>query len=382
MSQATRRIEDSTFVIVANGFADGPAQALREYLVRKDALRVVTVQHPLGSEDGTRHLVRDEGPGRTVREHVVRLPSKPPLTYPLDLLVPPMLPKTDAWFGFNALACAKGLVSRRLGRAHRVVYWCVDFVDDRFGAGPLTRAYVALDRVCCRRADRRIELSDAAREARDARHAGTTLAPTDVVPMGAWVDRVPVTGTEQFGAPVAFLGHLVPRQGVTTLLHALAASKARGRLIPAELVGKGPQDAELRKLATELGLDATVRFHGFVPDHRDVERILATCSVGVAPYVDDPASFTRYADPGKLKAYVAAGLPVVLTDVAPNAAELAASGVAVLVEDDPDALARAVESMLDDPDEWRRRRSAALELRRRYDWNVVLAGALRGLGFV
>jgi glycosyltransferase involved in cell wall biosynthesis len=72
----------------------------------------------------------------------------------------------------------------------------------------------------------------------------------------------------------------------------------------------------------------------------------------------------------------------VLTDVAPNAGELAAAGVAVLVEDDPAALANALETLLDDPDEWGRRRRAALELRVRYDWNAILERAVRGLGFV
>lgn len=381
MIERPRPIADSTFVIVANGFADGPAQALRTYLLREGARRVVTVQHPLGPEDGTRHVIRDEGAAGTRLERVVRLPSRPPLTYPLDLLVPPVLPRVDAWFGFNALACARGLLSRRLGRANSVIYWCVDFVDDRFGAGPLTRAYVALDRVCCVRADRRFELSAAAKDARDGRHAGAALAPADVVPMGAWVERVPVTDTSAFTAPVVYLGHLVPRQGVTTLLQALKAAKDRGREISAEVIGKGPQEPELRALVQDLGLEANVRFHGFLPDHEDVERVLAACSVGVAPYVDDPTSFTRYADPGKLKAYLAAGLPIVTTGVAPNAADLAASGAALLVEDDPDALAKGIEVLLDDRDEWLRRRDAALTLRSRYDWSTVLKRGLGLLGF-
>jgi len=380
MAEEHRRIADSVFVIVANGFADGPAQALREYLLSRDARRVVTVQHPLGPEDGRRHLVRDEGAGRAPRERTFTLPSKPPLTYPLDLVVPPLLPRADAWFGFNGLACARGLAARRLGGARRVVYWCVDFVDDRFGDGVATRAYVALDRLCCTRADRRVELSDAAREARDRRHAGAHLAPADVVPMGAWVDRVPVTAV-QLAPVVGYLGHLVPRQGVPTLLEALALIRSRGRTVRAEVIGKGPQEGELKALAAELGLAADVRFHGFVPDHRDVERILATCSIGAAPYVDDPASFTRYADPGKLKAYLAAGLPVVTTAVAPNVGELAGAGAAVVVDDDPGELARALEALLEDEEEWRRRRTAALSLRDRFDWNALLEPALQRLGF-
>ena len=33
-------------------------------------------------------------------------------------------------------------------------------------------------------------------------------------------------------------------------------------------------------------------------------------SVALAPYAPDPDSFTRFADPSKLKSYAAAGLPM------------------------------------------------------------------------
>jgi hypothetical protein len=88
------------------------------------------------------------------------VPLRPPFSYAADPFVPLWPPRVDAWFGFNPLACARGLVARRLGRARRVVLWSVDFVPDRFGPGtPATRIYDRLDRLCCTRADARVELS-------------------------------------------------------------------------------------------------------------------------------------------------------------------------------------------------------------------------------
>ena len=266
-----------------------------------------------------------------------------------------ILPRADAWFGFNALACARGLVPRRAGT---VVYWCVDYVDDRFGTGVLTRVFNAVDGFSCRRADARFELSEEARSARDARHAGTRLAPAYVAPMGAWLERVPVTAEHGHDARrVVFLGHLVERQGVSTLLGAIAALRERGVKVAADIVGRGPLEQPLRGEAAKLGLGETVVFHGFVPSHADVERILAAASVGVAPY--EPGSFTQYADPGKLKAYLAAGLPIVTTAVPPNARELEQAGAAVVVDGSPAALAGAIERLLDTPEEWRLRRDAS-----------------------
>jgi glycosyltransferase involved in cell wall biosynthesis len=364
-----------TVAIVSNGFADGPAQALRDYLVARD-VRVVTIFHPLTPEQGTRHRITVYDNGAQVKERSVRLPLKPPASFALDPFVPLLPPYVDAWFGFNPLACARGLVARRQRRARQVVIWSVDFVPDRFGSGTLpTRIYDRLDRLSCMRADARVELSETARSARDRRHdLPSGSAPAFVVPMGAWIDRVPTTPPDGFRRRrLVFLGHLVERQGVGTLLAALSTLDD----VAADVIGTGPLEQELREQAEHASLDVT--FHGYVADHREVERLLSRSSVAVAPYARTVDTFTRYADPGKLKAYLAAGLPVVLTDVPPNARELESEAGAEVVADDPAALAAAISRALASPAAWQARRESALAYARRFDWNALLGNLLAEL---
>lgn len=362
---------------MSNGFADGPAQALRDHLVGKGAT-VITVFHPLVREGGKRHEICRYEHGTMVRSRSPSFPVGPPLSFALDPFVPLRLPRVDTWFGFNSLACARGLLARRAGRARTVVQWCVDFVPDRFGRNPLTALYDAVDRQCCTKADLRVEMSEAAREGRDARHhLSGPLAPTLVVPMGAWISRAPTTDASSFKRrQVVYMGHLVPRQGVQTLLEAIRVLRDRGSNVTAHIVGGGPLESTLRREASLLGLHEAVRFHGFVPDHRLVERLLADASVAVAPYLPAPDSFTRFADPGKLKAYLAAGLPILLTDVPPNARELAARAGAEIVESDPLRLADGIERVLADADVWSVRREAALSYARRFDWEALLPPVL------
>jgi glycosyltransferase involved in cell wall biosynthesis len=372
----------STFAIVANGFTEGPAQALRDYVVARGA-DVFTVSHPLSPEDGTRHVIRRYAEGLLQHERWVRVPLRPPLSFAIDFFVPLLPPNVDAWFGFNPLACSRGLVARAQRRASFVVLWSVDFVPDRFGRNsPATALYDRLDRLCCTRVDARIELSETALDERRRRHRLPEDAPpAHIVPMGAWLERAATTRTASFTRRrVVYLGHLVPRQGVDLLLQALAMLGGRGEPVSADVIGTGPLEAELRKLATKLGLRDTVRFHGFIPDHRDVERILAESSLGVAPYRPSDDTFTRYADPGKLKAYLAAGLPIVLTDVPPNSRALERAAGAEVVKYDAAALANAISSGLASAELWNERRTAARAYARQFDWATLLPKMLQDIG--
>jgi glycosyltransferase involved in cell wall biosynthesis len=376
------RISESTFVIAVNGFADGPAQALRDYLLRNEARALTVVAHPLDPRDGHRHLINTFESGRLVREKAIALPSRPPFTYPLDLAVPLRAPRCDAWFGFNNLACLRGLAERKLGRARKVYYWAVDFVPDRFGTGVLTRSYDQLDGLASRRADGRIELSEAALRGRAERlELSDHAAPALVAPMGAWLDQIPkVTSDAWERRKVVYVGHLVERQGVSTLLKALAILDSRGAGVTADIIGSGPLEHDLRLESRALGLGDRVTFHGFVEDHREVERILASGAVAAAPYVVSDDNFTRFADPGKLKAYLAAGLPVVLTSVPPNAVEIAEVGAGRVVSDSADAIADGIDDLLTTKDGWITASHHASAYAEQFDWSRVFERALAELG--
>lgn len=371
------RAEDLSYLLIANGYLDGPpAGPFREWLVQKGAAVSVLV-HPLTAEGGGEHLRLQYRNGQLVSERRMRLPSRPPLTYPLDLIAPPLLPRADITVAFNNLHAARAILSRP---RRTVVYWAVDFAPNRFGAGtPMTRAYEALDRWVCHKADARFELSQVTLEARNAALEITHRNNAHVVPIGAWLDRVPQSGEDAHSRRrIVFMGHLVARMGVDTLIDALSLLRARGVNFAADIAGGGPLEAELRARTEQLGLDDVVRLHGFIPDHRDLETLLAQGTLAVAPYSTRMESFTRFADPGKLKSYLAAGLPILLTDVPPNAHELSEQAGAEIVADDPEALASAIERLLADEHTWRQRRAAALTYVRQFDWNVVVPSALSG----
>jgi L-malate glycosyltransferase len=104
------------------------------------------------------------------------------------------------------------------------------------------------------------------------------------------------------------------------------------------LVGDGPLRAELERKTTQLGLQGRVRFLG---ERRDIAAVLASLHVSVVPSASESLS-------NVILESMAAGVPVVATDVGGNS-ELAGEGRGVLVApDDEQALAAGLERLLAD----------------------------------
>jgi glycosyltransferase involved in cell wall biosynthesis len=231
------------------------------------------------------------------------------------------------------------------------------------------------------RVDARIELSEAALTGRQKYlKLPTKQAPGIIAPMGTWLERTAKADDDAWQKrKIVYMGHLVERQGVATLIRALAILNQKKLKFSAEIIGSGPMEDELKQLAKGLGV-ANIKFHGFVKDYRDVEKILGAATIAVAPYVKSTQNFTQFADPGKLKAYLGAGLPIVLTDVPPNARQLQNSGAGLIVDDSPQAVADGLEELLNKP-AWVKAHQAALKYAEQFDWNHILGRTLKDLGF-
>ena len=139
-----------------------------------------------------------------------------------------------------------------------------------------------------------------------------------------------------------FVGRLDRQKGAEVALRALAGLTGPAAGLPLRVVGAGPEEAALRRLAGELGVAGRVRWEGQLPQAELAERYRRAAAL-VVPGRDEGLGLV--AVEGQLS-----GAPVVA----------AASGGLLDVVDDgrtgrtfppgrPDALARAVEAVLADP---------------------------------
>jgi glycosyltransferase involved in cell wall biosynthesis len=284
----------------------------------------------------------------------------------------------DLFIGGDNLLALAGLWLRWRGRVRSVVLYSIDFVPKRFENPMLNRLYHAIDAFAAQHVDVVWNVSPEIEHARRERDGSRPVAPQIVVPVGAHVDRIARgPAAIQSRHTVAFMGHLLEKQGVQLAIEALPAIRARvpdARLL---VIGDGPFAPALKSLAQQHGVADAVEFTGFVADHEAIERMLAQSALALAPYTPDPLSFTRFADPGKIKTYLACGLPVVLTDVAAIGAQIDAAGAGRLVPYEVEALAGAVVSYLSNPAALEAARAAAGRFGESFGWDQIFASALQ-----
>jgi glycosyltransferase involved in cell wall biosynthesis len=364
-------------ILATHYWAFGPAIALREYLEPR-AEQLLFIAHPIAGAQ--RSYFRLYAGGQLVKEEAHR-----PLAGSARYLQEAY--RTVKWASRNArnfqifiagdsfLALA-GLWLRWRRRVQYVVLYTVDFVPRRFPNAGLNRVYHSVDSFAVRRANVVWNASRAIELARRERDGPVRTAPQIVVPVGAHFQRIRrLPLAEANPRSVAFVGHLLEKQGLQIVIEAWPIIRAAVPGATLLVIGDGPFRGALETQARRLGVADAIEFFGYTDDQEEIERRLVPAALAVAPYLPDPLSFTRFADPTKLKTYLACGLPIILTDVPPNARQIEQAGAGSVVSYTADAFAHAIVSYLTDRNKLEQGRRAAVELGATFDWDRVFTDA-------
>ena len=133
-----------------------------------------------------------------------------------------------------------------------------------------------------------------------------------------------------------YVGQLIERKNVGTLIRAVAAMSAKATL---DVAGDGVEMDGLVALARALGVEDRVRFHGYLEEPGIVELLSRTYTL-VLPSLEEVYGFTA------LEAYVA-GLQVVVSSRAGIAPNLAGKAGSWIVEPTEADLRRALDEACD-----------------------------------
>jgi glycosyltransferase involved in cell wall biosynthesis len=233
------------------------------------------------------------------------------------------------------------------------------------------RLYVFLDRWVATRADSVWTMSYAMLEGREA--AGRfqrSEVTVRLAPMGNYAHLIHQEGRVAHNRrDLVFIGNPNAKNVRADLMldvaRVLADQGCEFRLI---YVGPG-DTSHLQARAKELRLSDRVVFRGSIADAVELDRMMASFGIGLAPY--DPnleGNFSKYADPAKIKVYLGCGLPVISSDVPVIARELQAQGAGFVADFSSHGFAEKIKPLLEDESLYQRVSARAEEIGASFAW--------------
>lgn len=169
---------------------------------------------------------------------------------------------------------------------------------------------------------------------------------------------------------IAYVGRLNTvdqAKGVDELLEALRGLLRDSLPVHGFIVGGPKEDQEFyRKRSQALGIASQCTFAGPVP-RTEVPAVLAACDVLAMPFPDTP-HYRQNMSPLKMFEYMAAGKPIVTSDLPTVRDVLDERSAYFCVPGDARSLQEVLREVLEHPEEASARAKNALALSERYDW--------------
>lgn len=384
MNNLASKLKGLNIIIATHIFADGPAIFLVEYL--KDKVNTLLfIGHPFSYAKDKSSFYKFYKKGKLERKHeAFGWKLIEPLLYVKEAIytlfwVIVRRRKIDLFIGSDNYLAFLGIILRKIGVVKEVILYTIDFTPNRFGNKILNFLYHFFDRQCLIHCKIVWNVSEKIAQGREEIKGlkRDKYVPQIVVPLGVWYERIPKANIgRKDKSTIVFMGHILEKQGLDVVIKALpeiSKSISKVRLI---IIGAGPYENTLKNLVKRLKLGNRVEFLGYIEKHEDVEKILARGMVAVATYRPDPESFTYFADPGKIKNYLAAGLPVFLTNVPAIAKVLEKEKCGVVCKYDANDVANKVIKLMKNYKMLQFYSRNATNFAKQFDWNIVFEKAL------
>ena len=217
------------------------------------------------------------------------------------------------YIGVDNLNALAGIVLRWLGVVDKVAYYVIDYTPTRFANPLLNGIYHWVDRTAVAKADVVWNLSVRMQDIR--REQGLDEKRNQLVPVGVELDKVKHASKSKVKRKrILYMGALHENKGIQLLIEAMPEIRRRVPGAELHIVGFGPFEDEVKRLARESPARAAIKVPGGM-EHEALFKKVSFYGVAMAPYVGEKDSYTYWCDPSKPKEYLACGLPIIITKV-------------------------------------------------------------------
>ncbi len=375
-------IKNKKIVIVSHIYATGPTHALENFLKGK-VKKLAFIGHPFIFAKDTRSHMRLYKSYR--KKPVVKFKSffirNEFISLIKDLILTPYWVirngRFDLYIGADCFNALPGIFLKKIGYVDKTVFYTIDYIPKRFPNKIMNSIYHGLDTFCVKNSDIVWNLSEVMVLEREKKGVPKkNRSKQIVVPMGTErnVKQIPISRLKRHTA--VHMGHLIPKQGLQLVIESISEIVKKVPKFHLDIIGSGSYEEELKRLAKKLKVDKHITWHGFIKNHSDVEKMLSFCAFGLAPYTNSPDNYIQYTDPGKVKAYLAAGLPIIITDVTKIASEIKEKNCGFSIRYLKKDIVNACINLLTDDDLLKQMKKNVDIMGKSYSWENIFSNSL------
>jgi len=165
-----------------------------------------------------------------------------------------------------------------------------------------------------------------------------------------------------------YLGLLEWPRGLETVIEAMREVRSSLPDIQLEIIGTGRHKSLFEQRVKQLGLEAHVRFLGWL-DYQEAVRKIGECDIGLVPHHATPSWNSTI--PNKLFDYMSLGKPVIVSDALPTKRIVEEEECGAVFRDrDPKDLARAILSLKDEQVRLAKGRLGKQAVVGKYNWSM------------
>ncbi len=252
--------------------------------------------------------------------------------------------KYDLVFGLNNICALSGLILRWFGKAKRVIYYTVDYSDNRFNNKFLNSVYYFLDSFCVKHCDYTLSVSPRIVDVRSEK--GLKKAKNLLQPNGVHIDKIKNIKKSYDKIKFICATHITDSKGLDMIVEAtnrLEDEKKKNIII--DIIGEGPYKKDLERIIKKYNLEKVIKLRG-QKTNKEILEILPTYHVGIALY-NMRDQFNYYCDPVKIKEYIAGKLLTLVSDIPYIAQTICEKQIGYKVKYDTDSVCEAMDRLSD-----------------------------------
>jgi glycosyltransferase involved in cell wall biosynthesis len=278
--------------------------------------------------------------------------------------------RIDIFIGLGNLNALVGLILNFFWRSKKVIYYVIDYMPIRFQNRFVNSIYHYVDYVCIKRCTYTWNYSQNMIKAREA-HWKQIFHNQLVVPNGVSIhnsNKDPHT----INRDLIYIGTLFKKQGIDLVIKTLPKLIRLYPNIKFKIIGHGPYLDILKNLCSVLKVEKYVIFYGFISDPVEADNIIQTCSLGIATY-EITDNFVQYTEPGKVKRYLACGIPVIMTNISDITIDVIKYRCGYVIKYSETEFIKKITEYFDHPDKQLIYRKNALQYAKKYTWNKIFS---------